>query len=276
MGIWSKDIQKMKILYCKSWIGEFGFELNAWNPILRAEAKKYDFVIVSAPKNSQYLYEFADLFIPLDAYGYSFEEGDCTSPLPILQKVDKVDIITPKDIFKFNIVGKDDWQNRFEKTYRILGEQEPPKNKIDIMYSFRPPKIYKETGQEVPGKHYPIEKAEQTVKLLKKLGLSIGCYGGKENFYFESTEDLREIPLDETCTLLRHAKIAIGPSSGTIHLASLCQCPHITWLCRGHPCLKQRYLVNWNPFHTKCKFLDSKMPTPEMILLETKKMLAKE
>jgi hypothetical protein len=54
--------------------------------------------------------------------------------------------------------------------------------------------------------------------------------------------------------LLANADIVIGPSSGPMHLASLCGAPHVTWTDKAST--KRRYLGGWNPHKTPCIVLD--------------------
>ena len=54
----------MGVLYAGPWKGEFGWELCGWNPAVRSLAKQYDRVVVASHAASEYLYEFADEFIP--------------------------------------------------------------------------------------------------------------------------------------------------------------------------------------------------------------------
>jgi len=58
-----------------------------------------------------------------------------------------------------------------------------------------------------------------------------------------------------------HCDLAVGQSTGGLHLASLCGCPHVAWSVRGdypHSRLqmtdRQRYQVFWNPLATPVLF----------------------
>lgn len=69
------------------------------------------------------------------------------------------------------------------------------------------------------------------------------------------TEDMRGLPLDRQMDLLRSAQLAIGPSSGPMHLASLCKCPHVVWCGGPRPEREEtmsRYRKHWNPHGTPC------------------------
>jgi len=76
------------------------------------------------------------------------------------------------------------------------------------------------------------------------------------------TEDLRGIPLHELANITRSSALAVGPSSGYIHFAALCCCPHVLWFGGddGSPSqendevkmrvLNERYRSAWNPWNT--------------------------
>jgi hypothetical protein len=142
------------------------------------------------------------------------------------------------------------------KEWRRLGT-EKPKKVADIMCAWRGKKHYR--GRSYPEKQYPDDLCTDLTELFMNEGYSVACYGGKDNLYVEGTIDYRGVPLSELCGALSQASLAIGPSSGTIHLASLCGTPHVTWY--GRPVVSMaRYITYWNPFETPATFLDGKCP----------------
>ncbi|HSW45206.1 MAG TPA: hypothetical protein VLM89_06505 [Phycisphaerae bacterium] len=67
-----------------------------------------------------------------------------------------------------------------------------------------------------------------------------------------------------------HCDLAVGQSTGGLHLASLCGCPHVVWY-PGEPCLwtpwqitnRQRYETFWNPLATPLRFHEvDRQPAP--------------
>jgi ADP-heptose:LPS heptosyltransferase len=84
---------------------------------------------------------------------------------------------------------------------------------------------------------------------------------GTQAYYPKITADLRNIPLNETADLLAGAKLAIGPSSGPMHLASLCGTRHIVWTddkfwSAAKMNNRTRYESMWNPLKTPCTVVD--------------------
>jgi len=98
--------------------------------------------------------------------------------------------------------------------------------------------------------------------------LRIGVIGSKTDNYFGIGEYLRGIDLQVLMNYMAGAKCTLGVSSGTIHLASACGCPHLVW-GEGiyfNETLEKRYKEIWNPFNTKCEFLPEWQPEPSNII----------
>jgi len=74
-----------------------------------------------------------------------------------------------------------------------------------------------------------------------------------------ATVEVLAPPLDRAIGLLSRARLAIGASTGGLHLASLCECPHYVWgssasqrWTRWGMSNMERYEVLWNPLGTPC------------------------
>ena len=75
--------------------------------------------------------------------------------------------------------------------------------------------------------------------------------------------DVVDMPLDaaRAIELLSRCDLAVGQSTGGLHLASLCGCPHVVWSpeparrwTRWQMTNRQRYDVFWNPFGTPVQY----------------------
>lgn len=67
--------------------------------------------------------------------------------------------------------------------------------------------------------------------------------------------------LGEAIRQLSGTRLAVGASTGGLHLAALCRCPHYVWGCGGEDrwtrlgmSNRQRYETLWNPFGTRCRY----------------------
>ena len=237
-------------LHYGPWVGEFGFELVWWSPAVRHLARldhaRGDTVVVSAPIGSAFLYEFADEFVPLDwepsrSFGHS---GRLRSPAPHIEADAHVawGDINPKS-------------RTTTREHRDLGVR-PDWSAPDVMAAFRPPK-----GRRYEGKAYPPAMCEELVARLERVGLSVGCFGGPDNWRFGMGPDYRGRPLGEQCSLLAGTACAVGPSSGTMHLASLCRTPYVTWYpLRPEHSEEIHKSAAWNPFGTEVVFLRGTAP----------------
>lgn len=265
-------------LFAGPWCGEFGWELCSWNPIIRKMAKKYDNVIVEVQPGSEYLYEFADeIRINKRTGAYDMYKGAPSQPPNVPGGATH---IIPMRFWKSHIKFefreiKNATRNKslYPREYRKFGQDSPQDAPADIMCAFRGPKVWK--GKTLAEKQYPMDKAVELVRKFQDAGYSVACYGGRDNQYVEGTVDLRGTPLKELCGMLASAKLAVGPSSGTIHLASLCGTPHVSWYGVRNDSM-DRYQHYWNPFHTPVTFINVPNPEPELALATSIDRLAED
>jgi hypothetical protein len=259
---------KDSVLFAGPWVGEFGWELCWWNPMLRSMAENYEHVIVAAPESSRYLYEFATEFIPLRTEGWRFAEGKLLTKVPRVCNGSKT--LEPTALWEELGLQECDALRTGEvtltpKKWRVLAPSVPGPFVADVLCAFRPEKRIED--RVVPGKDYPIERCAEVVELLHGAGLTVACYGGRDNYWFEGTIDLRGMPLAAQCAALSAAKCAVGPSSAPLHLASLSQCPHVTW-SRISDEIAIRYETHWNPFQTPACFITTPDPSPWEVVEE--------
>ena len=111
--------------------------------------------------------------------------------------------------------------------------------------------------------------SESWDNLCKSLtNLKIAAVGIKELSYApEGTVDLRGIETEKLCSLLTSSKCCVGPSSGLMHLASLCGTPHLVWTSENNGSkrfggVSFRYQRSWNPLATKVKVINDEGDQP--------------
>lgn len=256
----------MNTFYCRPWAGEFGWELCWWNPMTRYYAQQYDYTTVAAPESSRYLYEFADTFIPLQTKGITYWEGELKSDLPVVQ----ADFyLTPETEFARHKNEPDRISTK--RLWRSLAPKHPV-YQADILCAFRSRKYI--GSYHVAGKEYPINLCQEIVDKLIDEGLSVACFGGSDNYCPGGAKDLRGWSLEKQCSAIAAAKCVIGPSSGPIHLASLCKCPHVTWITSVHHTLRKRYEKLWNPFDTPIRFIcHNRLPYPTEVMRKVKDLI---
>jgi ADP-heptose:LPS heptosyltransferase len=118
------------------------------------------------------------------------------------------------------------------------------------------------------------------IDLLGHEGLSVAAIG-TEAMRPAGADDMRNIPLERLMNLMASCKIVAGPSSGPMHLASLCGAFHIVWTDKQWYSAirannKARYLNIWNPLNTPCRVIDGYgwQPPPRVVADTVKEVLA--
>lgn len=270
-------VKKSK-LYAGPWTGEFGWELCSWNPSIRRIAQDYEHVTVEIQPGMEYLYEFADKII-FNPRGPDFDMYTGV-PTKIPFKPDgDTKAITPSFFWKkharseFRAIKHANRGHMLHpKEWRRYGTENPQKV-ASIMCAWRGKKHFR--GRSYPEKQYPEDRCIELANKFLEKGFSVACYGGMDNLHVEGTVDFRGVALVDLCGALSQAELVIGPSSGTIHLASLCGAPHVTWY--GRPVVSMdRYLSYWNPFETPVTFLDGNCPPPEKAFLHGLERMERE
>lgn len=239
----------MKKLVAGPWVGEFGWELMSWQAHLRKMAKHYDHVTVIAPSVSSHLYEdFCDDYI-----GHSIVcMKDCWSirqPNPFVTALNKAASKLEGDRFvPFGLVPVSNqdfikFGTRFDtNSYDVVIHARDLKNKDS-------------------SRSWSFEKWNELVEKLVSEDFKVAAIG-TEAWSFDYCEDLRASSLKTTCDIIASSRIVVGPSSGPMHLASLCGTKHLVWTDARYysaikACNKDRYEKIWNPLNTKCKVLET-------------------
>lgn len=110
--------------------------------------------------------------------------------------------------------------------------------------------------------------------LVREIGRPCICIGLPEAARaVPGTIDLRGADLQAQMDALRSAAVAVGPSSGPMHLASMCGCPHVTWaggVEAGYTA--KRYREWWNPLGTPCEIIRSWRPALAPVMNRIRKV----
>lgn len=241
---------KKDTLFAGPWLGEFGWELMNWQPFLRWLAPQYKKVIISIRHGHEALYQdFTHEF------QYHTVEGDSNcNEMKYIQN--------PKELIRAQAQCRPNWDY-----LKPVGWQPIQRKKF---IPFGTPKLDLKTdllfhprGRNFgSNRNWSASKWEKLLQELSKQNLKVGCIGLKNatlNIAGNFT-DYRDIPLIDTLDLISSTKLVIGPSSGPMHLASLCKIPHIVWTdqkkyARGYT-NRYKYESWWNPFQTDAMVID--------------------
>ncbi|MAG26992.1 hypothetical protein CMI47_15750 [Candidatus Pacearchaeota archaeon] len=255
-----------KTLIAGPWSGEFGWELFAWHAYLRSLSEYYEKTIIISRSLSRALYEdFADQFIVCepctglpDAF---FMHGH--DPGVDLKRIIKENHLFKETNISLMVPRRIGWPpvTHYTEKFVFGGVTIGPKYVIfknddnnlqyDYIFHARNRKLREEDNWSL----------KNWLMLRDCLGGKIASIGTKEEaLCIEGTDDLRGVELKTLFGVLNKAKCAFGPSSGPMHLASLCDCPHVVWSKEAN---RLRYLDNWNPHRTPILFLSAHQWHPE-------------
>lgn len=226
---------------------ELGWMLMTFNPYCRAIARGYDRVIVCCPRGEEHIWEFATEFYtvskPDRADRWLIKNGrPIKSPKALRIAYPNADFVVPN---KKTCTSK----KRLYKCFR----NRPIISQPNVIIHARATLKYNQTNR-----NWPTSNFEKIVKAFP--GVQFHSIGTQAD-YIKGTEDARNWQIGHLCSLLSEAKMIIGPSSGPMHLATLCKTPQIVWTGRKREKAikgtnRDRYEQIWNPFNTGVKVID--------------------
>ena len=237
-------------LFAGPWVGEFGWELMGWQGLIRALRTHYDHITVCARESSAALYtDCCDAFVPHQIKGQSNAHVvfDVANPEELTRTLDLV----PNDADHLRPLR---YVPLSSQSFVRFGDRSQSSDHVDVLLHAR--------GNAVAaGRNWPREKWLQLVTFLNKAGLRVGAIGlSSATLPIEGISDFRDQPLEATMNLVAGAKMVVGPSSGPMHLASLCGTPHIVWTDRRLYSMRRRsrdlYERFWNPLGTSVEVID--------------------
>ena len=244
------------------WVGEFGWELFGWQASLRALSKDMKIVVSCAYGNEALYEDFAEDIIPVHLKDgetsfwkrVGYEHGDMSQ----FMKYHGADrYLDPMEVCKATTSGK--IQPKFIK----FGTKSDDLS-YDIVFHAR------STNKHKSGKrNWPLENWRKLAERMsgKKI-LSIGTV--ESAYHIDGTDDMRGANLGILTNILSSSKVVLGPSSGPMHLSSLCGTPHVVWTDNKTGWAMKnriRYETAWNPLKTKVCVLDEDNWQPSVDLV---------
>lgn len=253
-----------KKLFASHWIGEFGWELMAWQGHLRYWSQNGYDVTVGCLKRQEFLYkDFAKDIHTLKADG-GIPDCFMRNGIRNLDEFEKVlyrynrngyNIILPQNIGCFPNSKGITVNDNFKKQSFIQYTSDTPTKEYDII-------LHSRARSLDPSRNWGTEKYELLIEKLLNDGYSIASIGSlKDANEFSGVDSYNGKSLDFTVSLLNNCKLAIGESSGAMHLASLCGTKHLVW---SYPPNKERYETVWNPLNTPVIFYSDEDWNPKV------------
>lgn len=248
-----------KTLLAGPWIGEFGWELFHWQGFIRSISRQFDRTIIVGRKGHDVLYEdFSDGYIEFDPKSYQTDGWRCKNSvdhLPLIRSINHdryVDGTTFDTGCRYTEDGVVDTNNSIKwsmQSFFNYSNSCKLWTPYDIVLHAR----HKHSGERSSERNWSIDKWNELSSRLKHLSIaSIGTT--QSSLHVNGTDDCRDLPLRDVISLICCSKIVVGPSSGPMHLASLCGVSHLVW---SSPYNRNRYETSWNPHNTTVYFHDN-------------------
>lgn len=245
----------MSTLVAGPWVGEFGHELFSWQSYVRKLSRSYKRTVVACRPGHEVFYaDFCSEFRHHEAPSgpcsgrTNYQSGDPDQHVTALfGDIPYLHILHPNSRFS----GKPQDQE-FAK-YGTRGDSD-----FDVLIHAR--NIVLDPTCQIPADHralkesrnWPLANWDRLTALLSDCGVRLAAIGSPVDAYLPPyTFDLRGIPLEELTDRIASCELVLGPSSGPMHLASLCGTEQLVW---GIESLGHRYTEAWNPFRTKVWF----------------------
>ena len=263
-----------KTLIAGPWVGEFGWELFAWQGYVRALSRHFEKTVVICSQKSKPIYQdFASSFLFFDKVtgpkdSFFMHNFNLQTNLREILAESNYKLIPNTSLLIPKRIGNPPATHWADEV--VLGKQliRPEYIKFNSDNKFEFDYVFHIRNREDirPEDNWDLENWSKLKDLLGNY--RVACIGTKgSSGFIEGTKDLRGAPLERIFGVLSSAKAIFGPSSGPMHLSSLCGCPHVVWSYNGN---KTRYEKNWNPLSTPILFLDEYgwHPSPEYVYKE--------
>ena len=241
-------------------LGEFGWELMQWQGYIRQLSQFYKKTIVYGRASSSYLYkDFVSEFRELDASSWDSDAYELKNfnYTKWAEEFEGQDILLADNRCK-------ELQGLLHQKFITFGKKKK-ENEFDLIIHARQIPAREGSKKKVL-RNWPIDSWENVCNSLSHL--KIAAVGIKELSYApRNALDLRGIETEKLCSILASSKCCVGPSSGLMHLASLCKTPHLVWTSEHNGSkrfggVSYRYQRSWNPHSTKVKVINEEGDQP--------------
>lgn len=250
-----------KALFAGPYFGEFGHEVLGTG-LLRAHARHFDRVIVCSRAACAALYaDIATEFRPHEITCVAMSDRATDETMPSEQEV--LSYVEPGCArFPMPNCGSAPTEGQIIRLghYHRLGTPRAKWNGVAVFHARGRPH---ETCR-----NWPQHNWHELARWILQNGIArrIVCVGTREDALMaEGCCDMRGSELATQMDIGASALFAVGPSSGWMHLASLCGCPHLTWVGgKEHVYVKRRYVDRWNPLRTRVAVLEERTWQPSL------------
>lgn len=269
------------VLVAGPWVGEFGWELFGWQGHLRYLSNFFDSVIAYSRPEMEYLYkDFVSDFRAYTPKGPGtggWKSNFERTPPNVIERdfgyADKSNISYLDGRFRIGYEmnrPEDSHKRFFNQEFVAYGRQDKSLSYDVVVHSRRTGKNHSSHRNGWSRDKW----SSYLYELIEVLGYKVVCIGVSSCAdSYTLCDSLLDVDLEKSCNALRSSKCIVGPSSGPIHLASLCKCPQVVW--SGEDRNKPKYENFWNPFSVKCEYIhdDDWDPTIDSVVSSTKELV---
>ncbi len=256
----------MSTLYAGPWVGEFGWELFCWQGHIRKMSERYHRTVIACRTGHEILYDdFADKIVPQQIDCEKVDMWECKSYDPKFVKIfghtrgQEDHWAWPnKPVLRYDHTHKYDHKPLFGKFHhqKFVKYGTPSEQKYDIVMHARMKSNKVNAGMNSKYRNWSLDEFAKVANSFQHL--KIAFIGTKQGSGYADGlgADLRGISLASLADVLAGSKVLVGPSSGPIHFAALCDCPQVTWYGAPYDIKNHnRFEKDWNPFGTTVKVM---------------------
>lgn len=260
-----------KLLLAGPYVGEFGWCLFCWQGYVRTLSKEYRETHIICRPGEQILYaDFASKI-------YEFDPGSWKTNMHMCEdmKHDPMDLVSTLE-----------WDHYFSGNY-FMDVSHDGKSYRDNKGHFDAQTFHKYTGDELPfdgavksydllfhprnkptssDRNWSKDRWQSLVDMMKD-EYTIAVIGNEMAYELEGADDLRGTSLQSLVKHINACGMVVGPSSGPMHLASLCGKKHLVWTPEFN---RFRYEKWWNPFGTESIIFSDGGWHPEPVMIKNK------
>ena len=235
--------QSATTLFSGPHIGEFAYELLSAGVARRATRRFGKCIVCTRPDRFAIHTDYATECVP---HPFQCVGICCTARSDTAPRFEDMAALVPSGAtWERPVDLVDRWIQRGE--YIVYGNRDPQWKGAIVLHA-------RARGEHCPERNWPRDRWNRLGRTLASRGGNrrLVCIGTKEQAYpVEGCVDMRGVPLQGAMDILRSAWVAIGVSSGPMHLASMCGCPHVVW-CGGPERYRTKvyYEGLWNPHRT--------------------------
>lgn len=238
-------------IWAAPFLGEFGWLVSVWVPWLRGQAQKTDRQLSAyCQRGHEALFEDFANPVPVEVSDVlPTSSRDCHRAYRGSRQLDRLDYLrtiavsaqssalTPPDLgFVWTETGA---PMAVDGVFRRYGEEVTGQRHVICVHA--------RSVAQNDQRNWPLEKWDELLDHVGDDAVAVGSTDGA--LCPTGCIDMRGVPLSEVIAVLSLSRLVIGPSSGPLPLANLCETPVVWW--SGATKDAERFRSAWNPFEVQ-------------------------